>query len=99
MREIQLDDALRGDSRAFRGQAPERGPAGDTVGIGIGAFGGQGVAERERDGGLPAWVWVASGVALTGIGVGTYFLLKSGDEGPPPPAPGSLGTLNLPLGF
>jgi hypothetical protein len=55
--------------------------------------------EREQGGGVPAWVWVASGVALAGVGVGTYFLLKSGDEGPPPPAQGSLGTLNLPLGF
>ena len=55
--------------------------------------------ERERGGGVPAWVWVASGVAITGIGVGAYFLLKSGDEGPPAATPGSLGTLNLPLGF
>ena len=55
--------------------------------------------EREREGGVPAWVWVAGGVALTGIGVGTYFLLRSEDEGPPSPTRGSLGTLNLPLGF
>jgi hypothetical protein len=55
--------------------------------------------ERERSGGVPAWIWVASGVALTGIGVGTYFLLKSGDEGRPAPTPGSLGTVNLPLVF
>jgi hypothetical protein len=55
--------------------------------------------ERERGGGLPAWVWVASGAVLAGAGVGTYFLLKSGDEEAPPPAQGSLGTLNLPLGF
>jgi hypothetical protein len=55
--------------------------------------------ERERGGGVPAWVWVAGGVAITGIGVGTYFLLRPGDEKPPAATPGSLGTLNLPLGF
>ncbi len=58
-----------------------------------------GPRERDEGGGLPAWVWVAGGVALAGVGVGTYFLLKSSGEEPPPPTRGSLGTLNLPLGF
>ena len=38
--------------------------------------------------------WVLGGVALAGAGVGTYFLLRPGDD-PARPAEGSLTTIDL----
>ena len=38
------------------------------------------------------------GVALAaGAGVGSYFLFKPDDKGPPSPTAGSIGTVELPL--
>jgi hypothetical protein len=50
--------------------------------------------------GLPAWLWVGGAVVLAaGAGVGSYFLFKPDDKGPPAPVEGSLGTVDLPFRF
>jgi hypothetical protein len=51
---------------------------------------------REQSG-LGPWPWVIGGVALAGLGLGAYFLLRPDDEGPSPPLDGSLDPGSVPL--
>jgi hypothetical protein len=52
-------------------------------------------AAAEDKGNL-TWLWIAGGAVLaTGLGVGAYFAFKPEDE---EPVPGTLGTVELPLG-
>jgi hypothetical protein len=53
-------------------------------------------AAAKDDKGSMTWLWIAGGAVLaTGLGVGAYFVFKPEDE---EPVPGSLGTVELPLG-
>jgi hypothetical protein len=64
--------------------------------------------EKEQSGamtpqdssGNEKWYWIAGGaVVAAGLGVGAYYLFRPEDSGPPAPVDGSLGTIELPLGF
>jgi hypothetical protein len=53
-------------------------------------------ANAASDKGGMTWLWIAGGAVLaTGLGVGAYFAFKPDDKDP---IPGTLGTVELPLG-
>ncbi|HEY6729304.1 MAG TPA: PEGA domain-containing protein [Polyangiaceae bacterium] len=46
------------------------------------------------------WAWIAGGaVVVSGLAIGSYYLFRPEDSGPPAPVDGTLGTIELPFGF
>lgn len=59
-----------------------------------------GAMSPEDSGKDMTWAWIAGGaVVVAGLAVGGYYLFRPDDSGPPAPVDGTLGTIELPLGF
>lgn len=59
-----------------------------------------GAMSPEDSGNDYMWAWIAGGaVVVSGLAIGSYYLFRPGDSGPPAPVEGTLGTIELPFGF
>lgn len=59
-----------------------------------------GAMTPEDSGNDYMWAWIAGGaVVVSGLAIGGYYLFRPEDSGPPAPVDGTLGTIELPLGF